>query len=161
MLRKRKVRRGATTVEAAFVYPILFIVLFGIIMLSIAVFRYEQVAHISREATRWASVRGAQYAKENFTTAATPEDVYTNAILPYAAGMPTESLTYSVTWNTDASGNPIKTPTSVVQVLDSVTGQLTPVPRGNTVTVRVSFTWNTGLFGTIPVSSTSVNIISY
>lgn len=161
MIRNRKARRGAALVEAAFVYPVLFLIVFAIILLGLAVFRLQQVAHTSREASRWASVHGTQYAKENATTAATPQDVYANAIEPYAVGMQAEGITYSVTWNTDANGKPIKTPTRIVQVVDPATGLTKDVPVSNTVTVTVTYTWDTGLFGTIPVSSTSVNTISY
>ncbi len=161
MLLKRKARPGTILAEAAFVYPVLFLLVLGIVLLGLGVFRYQQVAHASREASRWASVHGEQYAKENNTTASTPQDVYTNAILPHAAGMQTEGLTYSVTWNTDASGNPDKRPTRIVMVVDPVTGLSKDVSRSNTVTVTVTYTWNTGLFGSLPVSSTSVNTISY
>ena len=166
MMRNRKVRRGTILVEAAFVYPVLFLIVLAIILLGLSVFRYQQVAHISREASRWASVHGTLYAKERTasgtpTTAATPQDVYDNAIVPYAAGMQAEGITYSVTWNTDANGNPIKTPTRIIQVVDSATGLTKDAAVSNTVTVTVTYTWNTGLFGTLPVSSTSVNTISY
>ncbi len=161
MLLKRKARSGTVLAEAALVYPVLFLLLLGIILLGLGVFRYQQVAHASREASRWASVHGSQYARENSTTAATPQDVYTNAIAPHAAGMQTEGLTYSVTWNTNADGTPDKNPIRVVQVVDPVTGLVQGVARSNTVTVTVTYTWNTGLFGSLPVSSTSVNTISY
>lgn len=161
MMMNRKVRPGTTLVESALVYPVLIMIILGIMMLGATVFRYQQVAHTSREASRWASVRGTQYAKENNTTAATPVDVYTNGILPYAAGMQPESIQYSVVWNTDTSGNPIKTPTRLVSVVDTATGLTNLVSVSNTVTVTVTYTWNTGLFGTIPVTSTSINLISY
>ena len=161
MLRRKKARPGTVLAEAAFVYPVLFLLVLAIILMGLCVFRYQQVAHASREASRWASVHGAQYAKENNTTAATPQDVYDNAIAPFAAGMQTAGITYSVTWNTDANGNPDKRPTRIVQTVDPVTGLSKDVPQSNTVTVTVTYTWNTGLFGTIPVSSTSVNTIYY
>jgi Flp pilus assembly protein TadG len=161
MLLKRKVRTGAVTVESACVYPVLFLLLLGIMLLGISVFRYQQVAHIAREAARWASVHGGQYAKENATPAATAQAVYENAIAPQAAGMKLTDLSYSVTWGTDATGNPLTSPTSTVLVTDPVSGQSGYVAVSNTVTVTVTYSWNTGLFGVIPVSSTSVNTISY
>lgn len=161
MLRRRKARAGTILAESAMIYPVLFLVVLAVILLGIGVFRYQQVSHISREASRWASVHGGQYALENNTTAATPQDVYDKAIKPYAAGMQIEGITYSVTWNTDAQGNPDKDPTRVVQVYDPATGLNKDVQRYNTVTVTVTYTWNTGLFGTIPVSCTSVNTIFY
>ena len=166
MLRRKKARPGTVLAEAAFIYPVLFLLVLAIILLGLSVFRYQQVAHISREASRWASVHGEQYAKDPLNSdpskrAATPQDVYDKAITPFAAGMQTDGITYSITWNTDANGNPDKRPTRTVQVVDPATGLTKPVAVSNTVTVTVTYTWNTGLFGTLPVSSTSVNTISY
>jgi Flp pilus assembly protein TadG len=161
MLQRKKARPGTILAETALVYPVLFLLVLAIILLGLAVFRYQQVSHISREASRWASVHGEQYAKENNTTAATPQDVYDKAILPFAAGMQLQGITYSVTWNAKADGTPDKRPTRVVTVIDPANGLDKDVAQYNTVTVTVTYTWNTGLFGTIPVSSTSVNTIFY
>ena len=57
-------RAGTTLVELAIVYSVLFLVLFGLILGSIAIFRYHQVAQLAREGSRWASVHGAQWAFE-------------------------------------------------------------------------------------------------
>lgn len=161
MILRRQARKGTILVESALIYPAMFLVILGVILLGLAVFRYQQVSHISREAARWASVHGQQYANENGTTAATPADVYKFAIKPQAAGMQLSGITYSVTWNTDAKGNPDKRPLRTVAVVDSSTGLTQDVAQYNTVTVKVTYTWNTGLFGTIPVSCTSVNTIFY
>ena len=161
MLLKRKTRTGSVLVETACVYPVVFMILLGIMLLGTSVFRYQQVAHISREAARWASVHGSLYAKEKYTTAATAQDVYDNAIAPQAAGMKLTGLSYSVTWNADASGKLLTGPTSTVPATDPVSGLPVYVAVSNTVTVTVTYTWDTGLFGVIPVSSTSTNTISY
>ena len=155
MLLRRRPRRGTVLVEAALVYPVVFMVILGILMLSIAVFRYQQVAHIAREASRWASVHGARYAKETGNPAATPADVYNNAILPQAAGMHGANLGYSVSWST--SNEQTHTGTYV----DPVTTETKVVAVFNTVSVTVTYTFNTGLFGTIPVSSTSTVTMQY
>ena len=55
-------RRGATLVEAAIVYSVLFQLLIGMIVGGLGVFRYQQVASLAREGARYASVRGTQYA---------------------------------------------------------------------------------------------------
>lgn len=161
MLLRRKARTGSVLIESALIYPVLFLIVLAIVILGVGVFRYQQVSHISREASRWASVHGNKYAQENNTTAATPQDIYDKAIKPYAAGMQLEGITYSVTWNTDAQGNPDKDPTHTYTYTDPATGIPTLKARSNTVTVTVTYTWNTGLFGTIPVSCTSVNTIFY
>jgi len=185
MLRRQKARSGTVLAEAALIYPVLFLLILGVILLGISVFRYQQVSHISREASRWASVHGATYAKENNTTAASPQDICDKAITPFASGMSTQGMTYTtstnttagtitytgvsadgrvtfaVTWNTDAQGNPDKRPTRVVQKVDPVTLLREDVAEYNTVSVTVTYAWHTGLFGVIPVSSTSVNTIFY
>jgi Flp pilus assembly protein TadG len=161
MLLRRKARTGSVLIESAMIYPVLFLIVLAIVILGIGVFRYQQVSHISREASRWASVHGNKWAQENNATAATPQDIYDKAIKPFAAGMQLEGITYTVTWNTDAQGNPDKDQTRAIVVTDPASGLPEVRAQSNTVTVTVTYTWNTGLFGTIPVSCTSVNTISY
>ena len=167
MLRRKKARPGTVLIESAFVYPVLFLTILAVVLLGQAVFRYQQVTHMAREGSRWASVHGEEYAKDPLNTtpgrtAATPQEIFDNAIKPFGAGMDPNAITYEVTWNTKADGTtPDKRPTRVVTKVDPATGLLVDVAQFNTVTVKVTYTWNTGLFGTIPVSSTSVNIISY
>jgi hypothetical protein len=184
--RRTTARRGAVLAESAMIYPVMFLLLLAIILLGLSVFRYQQVAHMSREASRWASVHGAKYAAENNTTPASPQDVFANGVVPYAAGLGAgdnmsytvsldtvagtitytgvsadNSITYSITWNANAQGNPDQNPIRAVPTIDPATGLLKDVAQYNTVTVTVTYTWNTGLFGTIPVSSTSSNTIFY
>jgi Flp pilus assembly protein TadG len=167
MLRRKNARPGTILIESAFVYPVLFLTILAVILLGQAVFRYQQVTHMAREGSRWASVHGDAYEKDPLNTtpgrtAATPQDVYDNAIKPFGVGMDPSAITYEVTWNTLADGTtPDKRPTRVVTKVDPTTGLLQDVAQFNTVSVKVTYTWNTGLFGTIPVSSTSVNTIFY
>jgi Flp pilus assembly protein TadG len=148
MLRRQRQRKGAILLESAVAYPILLTIILAIIVLGLAVFRYQQVAHMAREGSRYAAVHGALYSKETGLPAATPQDVY-NAMLPHAAGMDPRNITYSVTWQT-----------SNAQTTSRVVGS-SIVTTANTVTVTVTYVWNAPLLGTIPVSSTSVMPISY
>src|SRR5262249_21735204 len=93
-------RRGATLVEAAFVYPVLFLLIVGIIVVGLGVSRYQQVAHLAREGARWASVRGAQFATDTGNAAATSTDI-SNYVKGKAAGLDTAKLTVTPSWNTD------------------------------------------------------------
>ena len=78
-------RHGTTTVEFAISCPIAFFVIFAIVVGGLGVFRYQQVASAAREGrARWASVHGGDYAKDTGKPAATPADIYNNAILPAA-----------------------------------------------------------------------------
>jgi len=154
LLRRRRQRTGAVLVETALVYPVLFVIVFGIITLGIAVFRYQQVAHAAREAARYAAVHGAKYAEETGNPAATPATIYTNAIAPHVSDLKTPDLTYAVTWTTSNAQ------TSSVLVTDA-SGNKVLKTKANTVSVTVNYRCHTGLFGTIPVSSTYVMPMSY
>jgi Flp pilus assembly protein TadG len=154
MLRRRR-RRGTALVESAMVYPVLFLLVLGIVILGISVFRYQQVAHIAREASRWAAVHGARYSRETGMPTTTPQSVYTNVIVPQAAGMGLDGITHSVVWTTNQEQ------THSMVVIDPATGNDKVVTVANTVSVTVTYSWNTGLFGTVPVSSTSVMVMSF
>jgi Flp pilus assembly protein TadG len=145
-----KPRSGATLVEFAVVAPITFLLVLGLIIGGLGVFRYQEMAHLSREASRWASVHGAQYAKETGNPAATPNDVYQQVIAREAAALDLSKLNYSVIWNTD--NRPYHTTIVNNQV----------VPVYNTVTVTITYQWVPEAFlGGITLTSTSVATMSY
>ena len=81
-------RRGATVVECAIIYPITFLLMLGLIIGGLGVFRYQEISSVAREGARWASVHGYQSAAEASSTGVgtptTASDVYTNAIKPQA-----------------------------------------------------------------------------
>lgn len=150
MLARRPTRRpAAATVEMAVVLPILFLLLFGLILGSIGVFRYHQVAQLAREGSRYAAVRGATYARENNKPAATASDVYEQAIRPRATNMDPAKLTYSVVWDKDNRQY------HTVIVNDEVK------PVTNNVSVTVEYKWDAFLFGPVTLRSTSVSSMHY
>src|SRR4051794_3543843 len=111
MILRRTVRKGAVLAESALIYPILFMLVLGVILLGLAVVRYQQVSHITREASRWASLHGAKYGTDPLNAdpnkrAATPQDVYDNGVVPFAAGMQAAG-TLTFTSTTDATANTI------------------------------------------------------
>jgi Flp pilus assembly protein TadG len=143
-------RAVATTIEFALVGSVTFLLILGLLIGGMGIFRYQQVANLARDGSRWASVHGTQYAKDTKNTAATDTDVYNNAIKPYAAGLDTSKLTYSVSWNT--SNDPYHTTT--------VNG--VQVQVANTVTVTVTYQWVPEAYlGGITLSSTSISVMSY
>src|SRR5207253_11181370 len=71
---KKQPRRGAVLIESALIYPVVFVLMLGIVILGVAVFRYQMVASAAREASRYASVPGAMYATETSNTAIAPDD---------------------------------------------------------------------------------------
>jgi hypothetical protein len=126
------------------------LLLIGMVVAAMGVYRYQQVAALAREGSRYASVHGGMYAKETGNPAATPQDIYNNAIAPNMAGLDPNALSYNVTWNT--SNYPYHTTT--------VNGQLVPVT--NTVSVTVTYQWMPeAFFGGVTLSSTSVVPMSY
>ena len=150
MLARRPTRRpGATAVEMAVVLPVLFLLLFGLILGSIAVFRYHQVAQLAREGSRYAAVHGATYAQENGRPAATANDVYEQAVRPRATNMDPAKLTCSVTWDKDNSQYHTVIVNDVVK------------PVTNNVSVTVEYQWDAFLFGPVTLRSTSVSSMHY
>ena len=136
-------RRGTTVVEFGITCPIVFFLVFAIIVGGMGVFRYQSVAALAREGARWASVHGGQYAKEKNQPAATAADIYTNAILPGAVGLDPAKLSYAVTWN--QNNMPLYVATDVEN------------PIGNTVTVTVTYQWMPEMYIAGPINLTSTS----
>jgi Flp pilus assembly protein TadG len=137
-------------VEFAVAASATFLILLGLIIGGLGIFRYQQVARLARDASRWASVHGTQYALDTKNPAATAQDVYNHAIVPNATGLDLAHLTYSVKWNT--SNSPYHTTT--------VNGQQVNV--ANTVTVTITYKWIPETFlGAITLGSTSVSVMSF
>jgi len=137
MIRRLQRRRGAALVETAFVFPVLIVLMIGLIVGALGVFRYQEVASLAREGARYASVRGAKFAQTTGQPAATPDDVYTSAIQPKMVSLDPALMGYSVSWSPDNR-------------------------QGSTVTCTVTYRWLPEiLLGGINLSSTSVMPMSY
>jgi Flp pilus assembly protein TadG len=106
----RRSERGNTMVEASLTLTILFMILFGIVGFGRAVWAYSWASHASREATRWASVRGSESGVSisqsdirNFVTAhapgLAPANITVNANWERADHKPGSDVTVSVTYN--------------------------------------------------------------
>ena len=151
MRRAPQRRSGATVVESAFVYPVFLLLVLGLLVGAAGIFRYSQLASLTREAARYASVHGGQYAQEMKVTAPTPADIYNNVVLPMAVSFDTSQLNYAITYNT--SNSPYHT------TLDANNNV---VPIQNTVTVTLTYQWLPEAYlGGITLSSTSVMPMSY
>ena len=137
MLRRNRQRSGATVVECAFVFPLFFLLLIGLIVGTLGVFRYQEVASLTREAARWASVRGHQYSQATKNPAATAKDVYDNVIKARAKLIDPAEIDYSVTWDPNNR-------------------------QGSKVTVTISYNWVPEAFlGGVNLTSTSTMLMSY
>src|SRR4051794_18504475 len=97
----RRPRRGATTVEFAIVCSTVLLLLIGLIVGALGVFRYQEVARLARDGARYASVRGEAYAKTTGRPTATTDDVSKYAVLPGAVILDPAKLTTDVTWAPD------------------------------------------------------------
>jgi len=138
-------------VECAFVYPVVFFLVLALLVGAAGIFRYSLLASMSREAARYASVHGGQYAQEMKVTAPAPADIFNNVVLPRAEGFDTSRLNYSITYNT--SNMPYHT------TLDANNNV---IPIQNTVTVTLTYQWVPEAYlGGITLSSTSVMPMSY
>ena len=137
-------RSGATAVEVAVIGPVVFFILLALIIGGIGIFRYQELASIAREASRWASVHGYQYQQDTGNPAATAPDVYNNVIAPNAVILDLSQLSYSVTWNTD------NRPYNTIIVNNQW------VPVRNTVTVTLTYQWIPEMYlGGYTLTSTS------
>ena len=142
-------RRASVTTESIVVVPVLLTLIFATLVGGYGVFRYQQIALLAREGARYASVHGGQYQLETGNTAATSQDVYNNAIVPYAVNLDLSQLSCTVTWNNN------NMPYSVNSDYEK--------PIGNTVTVTVNYNWfpEAYVIGPIVLSSTSTMPMSY
>ena len=143
-------RVGATAVESALVYPIMFLLILGLMVGAAGIFRYQEVSSLARRGARYAIVHGTQYAKETGNAAATPADIYNNAMAPHAVLLDTAHLNYSVVY--DKTNEPYAT--------SIVNGDIRATR--NTVSVTVTYQWNPLLiFPRVTFSSTSVMPMTY
>lgn len=155
-LRSRPERRAALTIESALVYPLLFTLLFGLIVGGLGIFRYQQVALLAREASRYARVHGSSWAKETKQTAPTTQQILQQVVLPLASGVDTSKLTIQIQW-IDEKGNvqdwdaSSKAPTGVTKTGSGVT---------NHVRVTLTYQWSPELFLVGPLSLQSVSEVA-
>jgi Flp pilus assembly protein TadG len=160
-------RRGATVVEVALIFPLVFLLVVGLAVGGLGVFRYQQVAFLAHLGARYASVRGGQYEAETGQTAASEQDVF-NYIVSQSTALKSNALTVEVFLNVttiDAGGNPTtsvvawnasnKAPYSVVSDRGEV--------RHNMVSARVTYNWLPEAFlaGPITLSSTATMPMQY
>ena len=71
---RKSPRCGAVILECAIVYPITFLLVLGMIIGGLGVFRYQEVASLAREGSRYASLHGANYQQQTGKTAATQSE---------------------------------------------------------------------------------------
>jgi hypothetical protein len=137
-------RHAATTVECAFILPITFLLLLGLVVGAMGVFRYQEVSTLARDAARYGSTHGYQYRKDAGLPIGTSSDwqtdIYNNAIQPNMIDLDSSRLTYQVNWPDviNQPGKPDNWP-------------------GSQLTVTINYLWipEWGPFPTVTMTSTS------
>src|SRR5262245_2262943 len=115
-------RPGATVVECAIVLPFTLFLLFALVIGSMGIFRYQEVATLAREGARYASTHGYQYRKDAGQAAGTDDDwrsdIYTNAIAPRMVAVDPNRVTFTASWPdvVNQPGKPDNWPGSKVDV---------------------------------------------
>ena len=134
-------RRGATAVEYAAISPLVFLLIFGLVVGGLGIFRYQQVASLAREGARFASVHGLEYASDTKLPAATAESIHKDVILDRAVGLDKNRLFTTVVWDKYNAPQTVNADGTV---------------SGNIVAVTVTYQWvPEALLGGIVLSSTS------
>ncbi len=96
-------RRGVAAVEFAFVAPVIFVLTIGTIDVGRLVWSWSSLDHLARDATRYASVRGAESVTP--MTTAQLETYVTNRLI----GMDPSDVTVTVSWTPNNSpGSTVK-----------------------------------------------------
>jgi hypothetical protein len=143
-LNPRLARPAATVLESAFVLPATFLLVFGLCVGAMGIFRYQEVATLAREGARYASTHGYQYRRDAGLATGTSSDwsgdIYNNGIKPYIVGLDSSRLTYQVSWPdvVNQPGKPDNWP-------------------GSKVDVTVSYKWFPELYLVGPITLTSTS----
>jgi Tfp pilus assembly protein PilV len=168
----RSRRRGAHLVECAFVFPVALLLMLAVVVGALGVFRYQQMAYLSREAARFAAVHAGQYQQENAAAisagtlpSVTSAYLTTNVVQANAINLDPSALTVTVNFNTssgswgwdDTANNGSRWPYSP----RTING--TTYSETNTVSVTVTYQWVPEWFlsGPITITSTAVMPVCY
>jgi Flp pilus assembly protein TadG len=159
-------RRGVVLVESAVIYSVALLLVLGLIVGGVGMYRYQEVAHLAREGARFAATHGGNYQKDGWpdrtgVPAITSNESMLNYLLPRALLLDPSQLQVTVSWTAPASVTPANSPSYVDP-------DPTLVPPGqkviqNNVRVTVSYQWMPEVFlvGPINLTSTSQMPMSY
>jgi Flp pilus assembly protein TadG len=98
-LPKLKDENGSNLIEFALVFMVFMSLFLGIVDFSRALYTYHFLSNASREATRWAAVRGATCVNDgSCTAAASPSDIQTYVTNITPPGVNSAQLTTTPSW---------------------------------------------------------------
>jgi Flp pilus assembly protein TadG len=157
-MKTRRVESGATTLEFSITLSLLLTCIFGIIVVSMALYADHFVTDAAKEATRYAMVRGSSWGSTSCSTYASYSCVATssnvtslvNSLAP--AGISRSGITVTTTWpGTDPTGT----------TCDTAQGNNSPAC---VVDVQVQYSFNFLLpfvpFGRVNLSGVSSDVIT-
>lgn len=153
-LEARLPRRAAVTVETAIMLPVLLIMLLGILVGGMGVFRYQQIASLSREAARHAAVRGASWQLETGRTSPTGDQILNDVVRSRAVSMDPGKLALTIEWIDGVTGAVVAWDDSS-KAPRSITAAGEPV--ANRLRVTVTYRWMPEWFLTGPITMQSVS----
>jgi Flp pilus assembly protein TadG len=156
-------RGGATAVELAVVGAVTFFLIFALGVGGMGIFRYQEVAHLAREGSRFASTHGGQYKLDGIdTSTGVPAISSSSSMQAYLAsrvvGLNPNYLTVTVSWSAPPQYQPRNMPS-----YDDTDPTLVPpgqITIYNYVTVTVSYQWTPELYLTGPITLTSTSTIA-
>jgi hypothetical protein len=85
------------------VAPVTFLMVLGIVICGLGIFRMHQIEHLSEAAARWAALHGPRYQKRTSTAEPTSQDVLEKVILPRAVSLRRSAVACDVQWSEDKS----------------------------------------------------------
>jgi Flp pilus assembly protein TadG len=158
-------RPGATLVEFAVVAAITILLVIGLIVGGMGVYRYQEMAHLAREAARYASTHGGQYYLDGQATRTGVPAVVSSSDLndflqSRMTALDATKLTVTVSFSSPETISPRNLPT----YMDTDPNLVPPGQKTvqNYVTVTLTYQWQPEFwFSTINLSSTSTMPMSY
>ena len=159
-------RKGATVVEFAVVCPAVLLILIGLLVFGMGIFRYGQLSHLAREGARFASTHGGQYildgqpAKTGVSAISSSSDMqsYLNSKM---IGLDASKLTVNVAWSAPIS----IVPNNIPSYVDTDPNLVPPGQKTiqNYVTVTLTYQWvpEVASFGSVQLTSTSTMPVTY
>ena len=132
----------------ALLWPLLSYVLLPFAVLTLGVYRYQQIAYLARAGARYASTHGAQYRADHRLSVGDAvvweQDIYEKGILPRISSLNPAQLTLNTDWS---QGN------NEANAADSSTRFQSTIP--NSVSVTVAYEWFPEAFLGSPLTFTS------
>ena len=120
------------------------LLIFGLIIGGMGVFRYQEMAHLAREGWRYAATHGGQYLLDGRPAQTGVSAISTSAqlqdyIRSLAVGLDKSKLNVTVSWSTPSTVSPVNIPTYV----DTNPNLVPPGQKTirNYVTVTVTYQW--------------------